>query len=215
MIASPSTTTSAARQASATKPVTMAKAPSPQTSKRSTSKINGVRGVKAGKQKLEATVSIDLEAGEIYNFWRDFTNVPVFMQMIKEVEIIDETRSRWRAKGPYDTWLSWEAELINDRPGELISWESVGKTKFQNAGSVRFTPLPKKNGQPRTEVRLVADFSPPGGPVGAFGFAMLMFNPQRWVEEDLRSLKTLLEGEEDIEARKKSMLETLDADRAE
>ncbi len=145
--------------------------------------------------KFEASVLIDREPWEIYEFWRDLTNAARFMSDINKVEVHDERRSTWTASGPYNITVKWDAEVINDRPGELLSWRTVGDTKVPNAGSVRFKAVPGEDGKTRTRVRLVAEFLPPGGPLGVITAAFFFQDPQRVLQEDLRRLKQLLEGE--------------------
>ena len=37
--------------------------------------------------------------------------------------------------------LEWDAEFINEKPGELIAWQSLSGADVQSAGSVHFSPI--------------------------------------------------------------------------
>ena len=52
---------------------------------------------------IERTVTINRPRHELYAFWRDFRNLPLFMENIESVVEIDGTRSRWRVKAPADS----------------------------------------------------------------------------------------------------------------
>src|SRR5258708_146228 len=57
--------------------------------------LGGARGV-----NIEETVTIARSARELYEFWRSFEVLPLFMQNLVSVEELDTCRSHWKAKGP-------------------------------------------------------------------------------------------------------------------
>jgi uncharacterized membrane protein len=140
--------------------------------------------------RVEKSVVIDAAPERIYAFWRNFANLPRFMNNLETVECHDNTRSRWVAKGPAGTNVEWEAEIINEVPNELIGWRSLEGSQVDNAGSVHFTPVPGGRG---TDVRVVLRYDPPAGKAGAKISKILGEDPAVQVEEDLQRLKTLLE----------------------
>lgn len=140
--------------------------------------------------KIERSVSIDRMPEELYRFWRDFENLPRFMDHLESVSVKDNLRSHWVAKAPAGLKVEWDAEIINDIPNELIGWRSLEGSDVPNAGSVHFHPLPSGHG---TRVRVVLKYDPPVGPVGA-GIATLFGEaPSQTVRADLLRLKRLLE----------------------
>jgi uncharacterized membrane protein len=46
------------------------------------------------------TVTINVPRQALYAFWRDFRNLPLFMENIESVQVFDERRSHWMVKGP-------------------------------------------------------------------------------------------------------------------
>ena len=100
----------------------------------------------AGKHKLPDTVkninirtnvTVNRPRHEVYAFWRKLSNLPLFMEHLKRVEVIDETRSHWEAKIPGDVIkLEWDAEIVKEIDGELLGWNSLQHASIQNAGKV-------------------------------------------------------------------------------
>lgn len=140
--------------------------------------------------RVEKSVTINAPATQLYEFWRRFDNLPRFMNNLESVEVLDDKRSRWTTRGPAGTSVSWEAEIINEVPNELIGWRSVEGSRVDNAGSVHFTPLPGNRG---TELKVVLRYDPPAGVVGATLSKILGDDPAANVQEDLRRLKALVE----------------------
>ena len=139
---------------------------------------------------VETAITIDASPDQLYSFWRQFDNLPKFMSHLLSVEVVDDKRSKWVAKGPAGSSVRWEAEVINDEPGKLIAWRSLAGAQVDNAGSVRFLEAPPGRG---TEVRVTLDYIPPGRTVGAWVAKLLGEDPQRQIETDLRRLKQILE----------------------
>lgn len=139
---------------------------------------------------VEVAVSIDKEPAELYAFWRKLDNLPQFMEHLEAVEVIDENRSHWRARGPAGSSVSWDAEIINDVPNETIAWRSLGGAQVDNAGSVRFIPAPAGRG---TEVHVVFDYIPPARSLGKWIARLFGEDPQLQIETDLRRFKQIME----------------------
>jgi uncharacterized membrane protein len=140
--------------------------------------------------RVEKSVTINMPREQVYAFWRDFRNLPRFMHNLEDVQVIDEKRSYWVAKGPAGTNVDWEAEIINEIPNELIGWRSIDGSQVDNAGSVHFTPAAGGRG---TEVKVILRYDPPAGKLGANVSKILGEDPAANVQEDLRRLKMLLE----------------------
>lgn len=149
----------------------------------------GQAGPDAGIAVKQA-LTINKPPAAVYRFWRDFENLPRFMLHLESVEVLSETRSRWTAKAPAGRTVSWEAEITEDRPNELIAWRSVADSTVPNAGTVRFDAAPGGRG---TEVRVDLHYHPPGGVVGATIAKLTGEEPSFQMREDLRRLKQVLE----------------------
>ena len=109
--------------------------------------------------KLEREIPVDEQPEQVYAFWRDLRNLPIIMPNLESVEVMSEHRSHWRVKGPVGTTFEWTAEIINDKPNELIAWETEPGARVAHAGSVHFVPRPGGG----TIVRVSLQYDPPGG----------------------------------------------------
>ena len=148
-------------------------------------RLSGPRGV-----IVEAATTINRSPEEVYAYWRNFENLPRFMDHLEEVRDVDGRRSHWVAKGPMSVPVEWDAEIINDVPGQMISWRTVGDSDVVSAGSVRF----KAVGDQATQVRVKLQYDPPAGKVGATVAWMLGEDPQQTIEEDLQRFKEAVGG---------------------
>lgn len=143
--------------------------------------------------KVERVVVIDRSPQEVWTFWRDFENLPRFMEHLESVDVLDDRNSHWTAKAPAGTRVEWDAEVHNEIPGELIAWRSLPGADVDNAGSVHFEPTYGGRG---TQVRVVLSYEPPAGRVGAAVATLFGEEPAQQVEDDLRRLKQVLESGE-------------------
>ncbi|MDQ6678027.1 MAG: DUF2892 domain-containing protein [Acidobacteriota bacterium] len=141
--------------------------------------------------KIERAISINKARSEVYTFWRNLENLPVFMKHLKSVRVLDSKRSHWVANAPAGRTVEWDAEIISEQPDELIGWRSLPGSTVQNAGSVRFADAAGNRG---TEVRVSLQYNPPGGVVGAWVAKIFGEEPERQIAEDLGRLKAMIES---------------------
>jgi uncharacterized membrane protein len=150
---------------------------------------SGEATIERGRDVTRA-VTIDRPRDEVYRFWRDFTNLPRFMEHLESVELMDDRRSHWTAKGPAGSSVAWDAELTGDRPGELIAWRSLEGSDVANTGTVRFLDAPGGRG---TEVRVSLTYDPPAGKIGTVIARLFGEEPGLQVSKDLRRFKQVME----------------------
>jgi uncharacterized membrane protein len=140
--------------------------------------------------KITQDVIVMRPVAELYRFWRDFENLPRIMRHLESVEVLTPTRSHWVTRGPLGMPFEWDAEIINEKENELISWRSLEGSEVSTSGSVHFTPTP---GNRSTHVRVVLKYNPPAGKVGAALAGILGESPARQIAEDLRTFKWVME----------------------
>ncbi|MDV2991608.1 MAG: hypothetical protein N4J56_001262 [Chroococcidiopsis sp. SAG 2025] len=143
--------------------------------------------------KVEKTVTINQPADELYRYWHDFEKLPTFMKHLKSVQVQDNKRSHWVANAPLGASVEWDAEIIEDRENEFISWTSVEGADVDNSGFVRFKPAPGNRG---TEVKVVIEYAPPGGVVASAIAKLFGEEPEQQIGDDLRRFKMLMEAGE-------------------
>jgi len=131
--------------------------------------------------KVEKVFTIDKPADELFDFWRNFENLPRFMAHLNSVTVQDDTHSHWIAKAPFGKTVEWDAEIINEEPGRMIAWKSTGEPDVPNAGSVWFKPVPGDRG---TEVRISLEYNPPAGVLGASVAKLFGEEPSQQINDD-------------------------------
>jgi uncharacterized membrane protein len=127
---------------------------------------------------------------KVYQFWRNFENLPLFMRHLETVSVTGERRSRWIALGPMGTRVAWDAEIVNELPNEEIRWRSLPSSDTQVNGIVRFS---RSTGDRGTQVQVVSIVEPPAGALGEAVAKIFGKDPSFMMRQDLRRLKALIE----------------------
>lgn len=135
------------------------------------------------------SITINKSAEELYDFWHNFENLPKFMDHLESVEVLDEKRSKWTAKAPLGSEVSWNAVITEDVKNELIAWTSFGESQIENSGKVEFLPTVERG----TEVKVTIRYAPPAGKLGELAAYFLTEEPDTQVKDDLRRFKRLME----------------------
>ncbi len=143
--------------------------------------------------KVEKTVTINKPADELYRYWHNFENLPTFMKHLKSVKVYNEKRSHWIANAPLGNNVEWDADILEDRENEFISWASVEGADVDNSGFVRFKKAPGDRG---TEVKVVLEYNPPGGALAATVAKLFGEEPEQQIGDELRRFKMLMEAGE-------------------
>ena len=153
--------------------------------------VPGVREcLRRRSDALTAATTVRKPAQEVYAFWRDLENLPTFMAHLEEVRATGDRTSHWSASAPFGKDVGWDAEIMDEAPGERIAWRSTGDADVPNAGTVRFVPAPDGVS---TEVHVVLDYDIPGGAVGKAVAKYFGEEPHQQLDDDLRRLKQVLE----------------------
>lgn len=148
----------------------------------------GRRGI-----QVERAVTIAKPRSEVYAFWRNFENFPKFMRHLESVTMTGEKTSKWVAKAPLGQSVSWEAEITEEQPNQLIAWQALPGSQIHTSGVVHFKDAPGNRG---TEVYVYLTYIPPGGSAGAAFAKILGEEPDIQVMEDLRRFKQVIEAGE-------------------
>lgn len=142
-----------------------------------------------GNVPVNKSIVINASAEEVYQYWRDFENLPHFMRYLESVTVTGEGRSHWVAKAPGGS-VEWDAEVTEDQPNRLIAWRSLEGSEVETSGSVRFEPAVGGRG---TVVHVQLDYSPPGGAFGALIAKLFGEDPDGQIQIDLRRFKQVVE----------------------
>jgi len=138
------------------------------------------------KPSIQTSFIIDKPRAELYAFWRRLENLPRFMKNLIEVTDLGNGRSHWVGKSALGLKAQWDAEIVEEREGQFLSWRSLPGSMISNAGTVSFEDSPNGRG---TTVRVTMDVGTGLGKVAS----KLGGATQQEVREDLRRLKELME----------------------
>jgi uncharacterized membrane protein len=143
---------------------------------------------------IETCVTINHPHTELFAFWRRFENLPQFMRHLESVHETGDRRSHWIAHVPAGGSVEWDAEIVEEEDGRMISWRSLPGSQVHNVGTVWFEDAPGGRG---TVVRVQMEAEPGGGGgvAHALGKALEPLTT-RQVHEDLRRFKSLMEAGE-------------------
>jgi uncharacterized membrane protein len=84
------------------------------------------------------------------------------MDNIERIHIVSDTRSHWVVRGPAGKTYEWDADITEEREGELIAWASAEGADIANSGRIEF----RDAGARGTVVIATITYDPPGGVVG-------------------------------------------------
>ncbi|MEX2272487.1 MAG: SRPBCC family protein [Vicinamibacterales bacterium] len=146
--------------------------------------LAGPRGVNV----CEA-VTIQRSAPDLYQEWRNLEELPLKMRHLESVSELSDGTSHWEARGPGGKVFEWDAEILQDIPGKLLSWRSLPGADVVSAGSVNFDEVPGHG----TRVTVRLQYDPPGGKLGAYVAWLMRQEPSQQIREDLREWKRRLE----------------------
>lgn len=145
--------------------------------------------LKGSDVAITASLTVDKPVEEVYNAWRQLENLPMFMKHLHSVEVIDETTSQWKAKIPGGIGtIGWKAQILTDRPNELLSWQSMADSTINNAGRVTF----KDNGN-STTLEVSIAYHAPFGKAGEAGAKLLTPLFENMLQKDIEGFKEYIE----------------------
>lgn len=127
---------------------------------------------------------------DVYEFWRNFENLPLFMEHLDRVDNLNDSIFVWNAKIPGGLGnVRWKTEIVKEKPYELIGWQSLPGSSLLSAGKVEFKDITEHS----TEVHVVISYHAPGGIPGE-GTARLI-NPvfEDLLREDITNFKWYME----------------------
>src|SRR5690349_20745856 len=88
--------------------------------------------------RVRKSLTVNQPAENLYSYWRNLVNLPTFMTHVKSVQDLGNNRSHWVVDVLKGQQLEWDAQIIEDRPNEMIAWETLPEAQLQNRGYVKF-----------------------------------------------------------------------------
>jgi uncharacterized membrane protein len=99
-------------------------------------------------------------------------------------------QTHWTMDAPLGRTLEWDSQIVENQPGQMLSWRSMPGAELPNEGEVYFKAGPEDRG---TEVKLHFRFDPPGGVIGDATMKLFHVVPQLMISKALRRFKSLAE----------------------
>ncbi len=154
--------------------------------------LSGARSLRNSPRRLyvHQSLHINQPVEKLYSFWRNFDNLPGFMQHVKSVRTTGTRFSHWVVTGPMNTTFSWDAEISAERENEYIVWRSLPGSTITNRGSIEFR---NARGHEGSEIHVTIQYDAPGGRAGEAFASIFGENPEQQVRADLRRFKQLME----------------------
>jgi len=147
------------------------------------------------------SVTINRPRAEVYDSWRDFSNLARFMSNVEEVQTEGDLAS-WTIAAPAGQSVTVQTRLVSDRENEEIAWRSIEGSDIDTEGKVMFRDAPAGRG---TEVEAVIAYVPPAGRLGQVIAKLFRAEPRVQGRHELKRLKMLMEtGEVTTSRNRKS-----------
>src|SRR3954469_6474602 len=144
------------------------------------------------ESSTSTSLLINTTPQEAYKFWRNFENLPRFMNRLQRVTVIDERRSSWAAAAPGGPTIEWQTEITDERENEYIAWRSLPGSDIQVDGRVEFHQAPAGRG---TLISVRTELGPPIGNNKAV--AKFLGKAANFaIRQDMRRLEALMEAGE-------------------
>ena len=152
-----------------------------------------IDGTRTESVNIRMNMVVNKPKHEVYHFWRRLENLPLFMKHLVSVTELDTKHSHWEAKFPEGNPISfkWDAEIVKEEEGSLLSWRSLPGSTIDNAGKIEFRDALGNRG---TELRIMITYRPPAGNIGTN--VAKLFNPlfEKMVREDIQNFKSFIDA---------------------
>jgi uncharacterized membrane protein len=153
-------------------------------------RLQATQSDEAPQIAVTRSVIINSSPGELYRFWKNLENLPLFMEHLESVSALNDRVSHWIAKAPAGACVEWDAEIVDDQPDRRIGWRTLPGSQVTHEGMVSFERATSGRG---TIVRIEMLYRPPAGKVGMRIARLFGEEPALQIDDDLRRLKQLLE----------------------
>ena len=164
------------------------------TSKLNKARASGVADPSQSKSDdvIGRSVTINRARDELFAYWRDFSNLPSFMDNVERIDVMSQTTSHWVVRAPAGRTVEWDAVITEEKPGEMIAWTSAEDADVPNSGRIEF----RDAGDRGTIVTATIAYAPPAGMVGKVIAKLFQREPAIQARRDLRRFKQLMEAGE-------------------
>lgn len=136
----------------------------------------------------EKSIVVDAPIHKVFSMWRNWESFPNFMSHVKEVRMLGNNMSHWKASiaGVEEQWDAETTEIESDK---VIGWKSISGLK--NNGEVKFDQVGDG-----TRITVHIEYDPPAGPFGEAAEAIYIGREfDQDLESDLNKFKKRVESQ--------------------
>jgi uncharacterized membrane protein len=137
---------------------------------------------------VEGHITIERPIDEVFEFYRDFTNLPRFLGDVMAVEPLGASRYRWTIHGPLGIPVRWKVKVTEVRTNEHLCYETMGSPRLRTFWDVGFS-----RGEDVNHTTVHAVMRMPLGWLGRAALALIGKSPADEVASNLHRLKQLIE----------------------
>jgi len=150
-----------------------------------------VPGERASNVNVRAQVIVNRPRAEVYAFWRNLENLPLFMKHIDHIDVIDAKTSAWKLRLPAGLGdVRWESRIVKDIRDEELSWHSVEGAAIENTAKINFTDTPAG----ATRIDVMVSYRAPMGVMGERIGRLLTPLFKDKIEADIHHFKYYIEN---------------------
>jgi uncharacterized membrane protein len=147
------------------------------------------RALRKGIQ-IRRAVTVQSTRREVYEVWRDLTNLPRFMKHVSQITLERGGISQWVAQVGHHR-LTWRVELVEDLSERRLRWRSLPGGDLRHEGTLDLRDAPDDRG---TTVEIKLHWLPPGGRFIAAPFHALLHRLVSFeLGQDLARFQQLIE----------------------
>jgi len=89
---------------------------------------------------IEGRVTVKRPVDKVFEFYRNFKNLPSFLGDVMAIDEIGPATSRWTIKGPLAIQAQWTIRVTEERPNELIRYETESSPALKTYWEIYFAP---------------------------------------------------------------------------
>ena len=146
------------------------------------------RSFRQNENTIEGRVTIKRPVEKVFEFYRNFRNLPSFLGDVMAIDKTGSATSRWTIQGPLGIQVHWTVRVTEERPNELIRYETVSSPALKTVWEVYFASGLATD---ETEVREVMKV--PLGRLGRAALALIGKFPAEEMYSNLNRLREMLE----------------------
>jgi uncharacterized membrane protein len=137
---------------------------------------------------IEGRITIQRPVEKVFEFYRNFKNLPSFLGDVMAIDETGPATSRWTIQGPLGIQAHWTIKVTKERTNELIGYETVTSPALKTYWEIYFTP-----GSTAGETEVHEVMKAPLGRFGRTALALIRKYPAEEVSANLHRLKEVME----------------------